>query len=174
MNSRNMKIFYVKRTKQSGAGLVEVVVALVLSATGILGFLNMQQQSLNAVHQAFWRQSANRLSRNIIAAIHSNTSAKSDYVALMSQKEAALTKVKLCQGGQICNSTQIARFDIQYFHGQLQANFPNGQMAVLPCGRAHSQHCIVISWLGLAPAECVRDAATRARCFQSAPMFGLL
>jgi len=41
-----------RRTKQQGAGLIEVMVALLILGIGLLGILNMQTQSLNLNQEA--------------------------------------------------------------------------------------------------------------------------
>lgn len=162
------------RYGQRGAGMVEVMMALVLSTMGILGFLQIQQQSLNATHQAIWRQSADRLSRNLIAMMQSNALAASDYGSLLKKSEDGKSKSAMCQGAGACTPAQIAQHDVDGLKAQLRENFPNGKMAVLPCAQSRNSYCVVVSWFGVAPADCLEGAAYQLRCFVSAPLSGLL
>lgn len=165
-------VFLTNDSVQRGAGLVEVMVALVLSTAGILGFLTLQQRSLEAVHNVIWRHAAQRLSENVFAVLQLNTEAAAQYAALLNDQDLA-PGAGACSSELPCATNEMARADVGYLRSQLSAWLPRARMALLPCGEGPSAYCVTIAWRGEAPEACAQDQTSAAHCFRSVPIMVL-
>lgn len=69
------------KRKQAGVGLIEVLVALVLLAIGVLGYVALQLRAVDASSEALIRSQAMTVMRNLTESIRANTAGQSSYPA---------------------------------------------------------------------------------------------
>ena len=69
------------KKNQLGVGLVEVLVALVLLAIGVLGFTALQLRAVDATSEALTRSQATLILRGLTESIRANPNGQSSYPA---------------------------------------------------------------------------------------------
>lgn len=67
------------RSTQTGVGLIEVMVALLLLSVAVLGYSALQGQAIKATNESFERSQSLAMMRNIAEKIHANPAAITDY-----------------------------------------------------------------------------------------------
>ena len=151
---------------QRGAGLLEVLVALGLSSVGMIGLLSLQQQSLDAVKQASWYQTADGLSQSFLAAVRSNPSAWSTYLAQANSAPSAVSD-NACREGGVCSAGQMAQADVVYLKALAARQLPQGRLGVYACGQDNRAFCVAVAWQGQVPQGCLTADAPKRRCFRT-------
>ena len=124
---------------QKGMGLVEVLVALVLLAIGVLGFTALQMRALAASQEAGNNIQAMNIARDLSERIRVNREGLLDY------KKA--NTVKDCSA-EFCDEKQMAAYDFQVVVSK--ANDFGMTLAVLDCqgSAALERKCIYVAWAG--------------------------
>jgi len=122
---------------QSGVGLVEVMVALLLLMVAVLGYSALQGQAIKATNESFERSQSLVMMRNIAEKIHANPAAITDYATGLnesySSSSAPSTKCGLdgLTVAQLCNPTELAEAEIYSLKAELQ-NY-DFQIQMHPC-----------------------------------------
>jgi type IV pilus assembly protein PilV len=117
-----------KRIKQSGFTMVEVLVALVVLAIGLLGIAALYLNSLQAGRTAIYRTQAVNLAADLADRIRANRTAQAAYGTLFADAEAAVANCDLTGG---CIDTDLASTDLARWKGTLAQLLPNGQGQVV-------------------------------------------
>lgn len=101
-----------KYNKQSGVGLVEVLIALLLLAIGVLGYVTLQLRAFDASAEAITKSQAVVLIRGLAENIRVNKTQMSNYPAFVRSYSnySTATEPTSCFNS-ICTATQQARFD---------------------------------------------------------------
>lgn len=129
---------------QRGVGMIEVLVALVILAIGVLGFSALQLRALQATAEATDRTMAMNLARDLADRIRINRIGLTDYVTAINNK----TNETGCLGSASsfkpnCNSTKMARYDATEV---LAKAAEKGQTIIMrPCDGS-SRSCIYVAW----------------------------
>lgn len=138
----------------SGFTLIEVLVALLLLAVGILGALATQAEALRT------RQESSLMSRGVHLA-HSLADRMRANAAQMQQGDATNPYLQFryeagtgappsapaqCFGAGRCDSEQLARFDIADTVAALHAGFPHGRIAVCRDGAVWNDGSRALAW----------------------------
>lgn len=98
--------------KQAGIGLVEVLVALVLLAVGVLGFTALQLKAVDSTSEALTRSQATLILRGITESIRANASGQASYPAAVKSFVGAGDKtVKDNCFNKTCTPAQMASYD---------------------------------------------------------------
>ena len=155
---------------QAGFTLLEVLVALVILAVGLLGLAGMQMSGLKNTNDSRYRTTAATLARDIADRMHANT--KGMYVdnayanVSGSNDVACSTPPTNCDAGNECTTAQIAAYDLYrvYCGSDNSGNKDSGISDLLPGGDVtitcldidttdgdactkFSPHEVTISWL---------------------------
>lgn len=102
-----------RRKRQGGVGLIEVLIAVLVFALGILGMASMQVKAKRTSYDALQRSLATSLARDIVERMRSNPSNASLAIfgAVDDIGGGTLTKPKDCKANT-CSPTELASYDI--------------------------------------------------------------
>ncbi|PLW81625.1 type IV pilus modification protein PilV [Kineobactrum sediminis] len=105
------------RKYQSGVGLVEVLIATLVFAVGLLGMAGLQLAAKKNSHEALQRSIATSLARDIVERIHSNPGQLSQY--LLEDITAPIAGAKDCasapgstETAALCTPAELAAYDL--------------------------------------------------------------
>ena len=159
---------------QRGIGMLEVLIALLIFATGMMGLITTQLAGKKAGYEALQRSIATALARDVIERMRANP----EHIAAYLVHNAGDTEKPLstptvnCERAD-CNPAQLAAFDIWQWEVQLlgvSEQYANGNVGGLVAPRACISRAggavsVAISWLGMTSAResatsvCGRDVA---------------
>lgn len=131
-------------SKQKGVGLIEVLVALLVLAVGILGFVALQYRAVEATSEAINRVQAMNVARDLAERIRANRDGLDDYVTQAANADT-LDDVTVDCIGDVCTVTELADFDVK----QVKEKASNLGMTVnmLSCaGNRDERNCIYVAW----------------------------
>ncbi|MEO7031861.1 MAG: type IV pilus modification protein PilV, partial [Herbaspirillum sp.] len=108
--NRNDQRLYMSLRKQSGVGLIEVLIALVISSFALLGFAGLQLASLRYQKVAQFRSLASQYSADMADRVRANVVGAKDGKYVTADTYPTNTAVTPCTTS--CTPTQIADQDI--------------------------------------------------------------
>ena len=117
-----------RRSRQSGFTMVEVMVALVVLAIGLLGIAALLLKSLQAGRTATYRTEAVNLAADLADRIRSNRTAQAAYGTLFADVEAP---VGACDTTGGCSDADLASTDLARWKATIGNLLPNGQGQVV-------------------------------------------
>lgn len=129
------------RSRDHGFSLIEVLVALVVMAVGMLGIAGLYVEGLQAGRSAAYRSVAITLAADMADRIRANPAGS--YPG--SGPGAGMGCVN---GGRDCSADELAADDWHHWLGDLQQRMPAGSSAVIDKQElaAVSQYTITLSW----------------------------
>lgn len=125
------------RSTQTGVGLIEVMVALLLLTVAVLGYSALQGQAIKATNESFERSQSLVMMRNIAEKIHANPAAITDYATGLNESYSSSSEPSKKCGldgmtvAQLCNPTELAEAESYSFKAELQ-NY-DFQIQMHPC-----------------------------------------
>jgi len=110
----NDKYHYSKKSKNKGMTFIEVLVALVIMVTGILGAVAMQATAKKSSFDAMQRSLASSLAQDIIERIRgNNSSALSLYAANSPYGSGKITSSPTCNSpASLCSPAEMVTHDL--------------------------------------------------------------
>jgi type IV pilus assembly protein PilV len=140
----------MNKSAQKGVGLMEVLVALLILAIGVLGFAALQFRAMDAAQEATENTVAMNVARDLAERIRINRTALSEYKSAINNKATNDT----CLGANDistpkmlaipkCNSTAMAQFDAKEI---LEKTSQSGQSIIVADCVKSSLNCIYIAW----------------------------
>ena len=128
-----------------GFSLIEVLIAVVVLAIGLLGMASLMLTSMQSNQNAAERSAATVLSYDLIERMRGNPDQIALYVGNIGDPSSLLNpcdEADACNGGM--NAAELAGFDVLTWSNQLQANLPGATATVqaLP----NNQYCIAVFW----------------------------
>ena len=129
---------------QRGVGLVEILVALLVLAIGVLGFVALQYRSLEASAESTSRVQAITLARDLAERIRVNRNSFSVYQEELSTAARQRTSTKKCIGSIVCTDAELADFDIAQVTTRA-ASF-GMTMNIMSCQNTNNRQCIYVAW----------------------------
>ncbi|MEO9280554.1 MULTISPECIES: type IV pilus modification protein PilV [Acinetobacter] len=108
-----MLVQYHKQKAQAGVGLLEVLVALILLAIGILGYVALQLRAMDASSEALSKSQAIMITRGLAENIRTNSTQVAQYPAFVrsyTNYSSDTTAPTLCFNA-VCTPSQLAQFD---------------------------------------------------------------
>jgi type IV pilus assembly protein PilV len=137
----------MKASAQSGFTMVEVLVALVVLAIGLLGIAALYLNSLQSGRTAIYRTQAVALAADLADRIRMNRTAQAGYTTAFTDVVAPVGAC-ITTGG--CTDTQLATTDLANWKAALAQALPDGQGQVavtLPvAAREPANYVITIRW----------------------------
>lgn len=129
---------------QKGVGLMEVLVALLLLAIGILGFVGLQLRAMDAANEATDRTIAINIARDLAERMRVNKSALGEYKTAINAK----TEKNGCIGSTAgylpnCSSQVMAQFDASQI---TQKATDLGHVVKINNCVGSSLNCIYVAW----------------------------
>ena len=140
----------IEKRLQWGVGLVEVLVALLIVAIGVLGFAGMQLQGLNSTEESHYRTQATALAQDIVERISANQSAAGVYRTPGSWQNVSPTVAGKPAGWDRCitgpcSAADMAANDILQATWYAAQMLPGGLVMADGCGGPESV-CVTVSW----------------------------
>jgi type IV pilus assembly protein PilV len=112
------------RRKESGFSMVEVLVALVVLAIGLLGIAALYLNSLQAGRTAIYRTQAITLAADLADRIRMNRTAQASYGSLFADAEVGVGSCSTTGG---CSDADLASTDLANWKAEVAEQLPNGQ-----------------------------------------------
>ena len=146
---------------QSGVGLLEVLVALLVLAIGALGYAGLQLTALRNSEDAHHRAHAAMIAQDAIERIKSNPAQAGYYAtagnwpASAANSEGAPAGWKDCMSSE-CDAGTMAEWDIKQLVWTASSAMPGGQIKVEPCG-FNSLDCVIVAWNDQEIDQCIGD-----------------
>lgn len=113
---------------QTGFTMVEVLVALVMLAIGLLGIAALYLNSLQSGRTAIYRTQAINLAADLADRIRMNRTAQAAYATLFADAEVV---VGACDTTGGCSDANLASTDLSRWKGTIAQLLPNGQGQVV-------------------------------------------
>ena len=167
--------YFTLRHQQQGAGLLELLIALLIFSTGLMGLLSVQLAGKKAGHEAAQRAVATALARDILERMQANPGHIPAYAINNAGDEEKPLPVPGIHCERVdCTPPQLAVFDLWQWESlllgasekQLGGHNVGGLLAPRACiVRAHGMVSVAISWRGVTAARepttshCGRDVA---------------
>lgn len=150
--------------KQKGIGLVEVMVAAVITAIGILGYAGMQIQTLSETSNAQHRMQALAIAGDLVSRVRANTppdlpassAVREIYINASYQPEQYSPHATRCQGN-VCTPEQLANADLNALRQQLATLLPSAAMT-LSANEDNGTYIVRVAWSGQPATETQCDA----------------
>jgi type IV pilus assembly protein PilV len=157
----NPVVFVVSR--QRGVGMVEILIALLVVAVGVLGYAGMQLYALRGAEDASYRTIATLIARDGLerTLINDNPNAFAIYFDANQWPSAPVARggayPATCINNNVCDAQQAANADISELAWLAANSLPNGMvMARDDCTGIPSPSCLVVSWgETTVPGDCV-------------------
>ncbi|MBP6496890.1 MAG: type IV pilus modification protein PilV [Psychrobacter sp.] len=144
---------------QTGVGLVEVMVALLLLAVAILGYSALQGQAIKSTNESFERSQSLVMMRNIAEKIHANPFAIETYETQINNIDSVTAPSTQCGldgvAVTLCTPVQLAeaesykiKVDLQNYDFQIQMHpCPNtGGNGTDPKTNIMYSYCLISAW----------------------------
>lgn len=136
-----------KRSGESGFTMIEVMVALVVLAVGLLGIAALLLKSLQSGRTATYRTQAVNLAADLADRIRSNRTAQEGYATLFADTPAA---VAACDTTGGCSDADLAATDLLRWKETIADLLPEGQgqvVVTLPAAAGEPANYVVsIQW----------------------------
>ena len=112
--------------KNKGFTLIEVLIAMVVLAVGLLGLAGLQASSLSNNQSAYNRSQATQLAYDLADRMRANTS-----TAALTRYTGAIPTagIATCLTTTGCTSTQMAENDLFEWNSAVTTTLPNGRAA---------------------------------------------
>lgn len=147
-------------TTQSGVGLVEVMVALLLLAVAVLGYSALQGRAIKATNESFERSQSLVMMRNIAEKIHANPFAIETYETQINDMDSVTAPSTQCgldgvAVTTLCTPVQLAeaesykiKLDLQNYDFQIQMHpCPNtGGTGADAATNIMFSYCLISAW----------------------------
>ncbi|WP_368570966.1 type IV pilus modification protein PilV [Acinetobacter haemolyticus] len=130
--------------QQRGVGLVEILVALLVLALGVLGFVALQYRALEASAESTSRIEAMGLARDLSERIRINRTAFPTYQEeLATPANQDISTVNCLEND--CTTVQLADFDVAQVIAK--ARRLGMTMNIMDCqGNTNGRQCIYVAW----------------------------
>lgn len=148
--------------RQTGVGLVEVLVALVLLSIAVLGFVALQIRAITASNEAMMNVQATNIARDLAERMRMNRDGLAGYVANTDTTNCATA---------FCSPENMAKYDFRLVSSR--ATDLGMSMDVLNCqGSTLVRKCVYVAWEGTTAtngtgsSDCTNGAAyvPNAKC----------
>lgn len=140
--------------QQSGVSLLEVLIALLVLAVGVLGFAGLQMTSLNQSTAANHRVTAVLIAQDAVERMELNPSMRATYLnANWSAAAFGGSPSSACITNS-CTAGGIADWDIAQLRWQAANLLPAGRITATDCTFNNRLTCVVVSWDEQDPDAC--------------------
>lgn len=132
------------RRWQQGFNLVEVLVALVILAVGLLGIAALYLDSLRAGRTAIYRTQAINLAADMGDRIRSNRNTAASYATTFTT--AAPAAVAACETDAGCSAAEMAQNDLSRWKALVALLLPGGQAQITVTPGLPNAYVIALRW----------------------------
>ena len=148
------------RSSQTGVGLIEVMVALLLLTVAVLGYSALQGRAIKATNESFERSQSLVMMRNIAEKIHANPFAIETYETQINDMDSVTAPSTQCgldgvAVTTLCTPVQLAeaesykiKLDLQNYDFQIQMHpCPNtGGTGADAATNIMFSYCLISAW----------------------------
>lgn len=147
----------VMRNKQTGVSMLEVLIALLITTVGLLGFASLQSRALVSTEDTYQRTQATSLAQEIIERMRMSgispgtqsnaNAAAADYTTASNWSGSLPADLDECLGiTAACSASEMAKYDIAQIRDAVEnsGNLPNGRVLVQACD--NDRVCAYIAW----------------------------
>lgn len=160
-----MNNIHQKSISQKGFTLLEVMIAMVIFAVGLLGLAGIQALSFESLHSSYSRSQAVLLAYEMVDRMKANSAGGADYIT-GAGTAAGTAPSTLCDAAT-CGATQMAAFDLWQWKSALPTSLLSGKGSIAVAGGTYT---ITVHWdedrTGADGVTCPPAVATDLRCFQ--------
>lgn len=152
---------------QKGVGMVEVLVALLILALGVLGYIAVQLRAMEASAEALSKSQAMLIMRGLAENIRSNPAGVSEYPSLVqgySNYSSSTSLPKSCLNS-VCTPTEMATYDA--YNAAKNANQYGMKITMGNCPGVTNtmtlkRQCLYTFWGKTSPSisNCMTDSGT--------------
>jgi|JI102314DRNA_FD_contig_41_1642974_length_3705_multi_4_in_0_out_0_2 type IV pilus assembly protein PilV len=153
--------------QQRGIGLLEVLVAMLILAIGVLGFSALQVRAVSATSEGFARAQAMGTMRMLAESMRTNPTAINTYTSSINSGSVT-PPGKTCMGNNTgselpCTPDQLAAFDS--YQVNLTSKNQDMNLRLVNCpGLTESRQCILAAWGKTSPTV---GASAESDCLKS-------
>lgn len=164
-----MHIVYRAWKRQRGLTLLEVLIAIVILAVGLLGVAGLQASALRSNHSAYLKSQATAMVMDMADRIRANPRGAAQYGGYDSTVAKPADPGCLAIG---CSSAQLAQYDLFEWHQQLtnlrQPVLPDGRGLITVNGDTYSVTILWReAWDNSTHAQCLADQPADYSCFST-------
>lgn len=140
-------MYHPSRPRQSGASLIEALVALLILALGVMGLAGLQTQTLVDGRASNHRAVAVQMAEDLLERMQANSQIRmsnptpNPYVVAF-----GTTPTNPDCFANTCNGTQLAEFDLWQWKTSLRNLLPGGDAQVFRSNTDPSQFGVLIAW----------------------------
>ena len=131
-------------SKHKGVGLIEILVALVILAVGVLGFVALQYRAVEATSEAINRVQAMNVARDLAERIRVNRDSLAMYKSEINTAENQETYATNCITAT-CSATALADFDVSQIVNKASSLGMTVNMHTC-ADNNDGRNCIYIAW----------------------------
>lgn len=119
--------------KEAGAGMIEVLIALVICAIGVLGLMALQTNSGKNIQTTRYQQQANLALNELSAIIVANSVAakNSEFNANNISSGSDITAAKNCSGVTICTLSERASYELATWFSSLKTQITSPRIKIV-------------------------------------------
>ena len=132
------------RSSQKGVGLIEILVALLVLAIGILGFIALQYRSVEATSEAINRVQAMNVARDMAERIRVNRDAIATYKTETETADSQTSFAKDCTS-EGCSAIELADYDVAQVTAKAAVLGMTVNMLGCP-GNNDGRNCLYVAW----------------------------
>lgn len=153
--------------RQQGFTLLEVMIALVIFAVGMIGLAGIQALSLENTHSSYARNQAILLAYEMADRMKANPTAGTAYEITVS---TVPNKPGTVCDTTACNNTEMAAYDKWQWKDALPKSLVSGKGSVINDPAGSDSYTITVYWdedrTGATGTTCPPASANDLRCFQ--------
>lgn len=138
----------IDQHQQKGVGLIEVLVALLLLAIAVLGYVALQTKAIAASQESILKTQAQSVMKGLAENIRTNNSSRHLYMNAVNHFLSSTTKPKDC-GTSECTSAELVNFDA--YSAKQYANTFGLKVGIAVCPGMKTdatfiRQCIFVAW----------------------------
>ncbi len=129
---------------QNGVGLIEVLVAMLILAIGVLGFIALQYRAVEATSESSYRVQAINIARDLAERVRVNRGAINTYMQEIKDPDTQTASTKNCFT-ENCTTDELADFDVAQVATRTRS--VGMTMNVIQCqGNNDGRNCVYVAW----------------------------
>lgn len=145
---------------QSGLSMIEVLVALLLTSIGVLGYAGLQLRALDTTENTHYRTQATALAHDIAERVAANPQGYDRYANPDNWPQGAVgggipNSWDACLGNTSdCTPNQMATSDIEQARWFASQMLSNGRVLAEDCDDSPELLCVTVTWGETTVADC--------------------
>lgn len=149
----------VERTAQSGVGMIEVLVALLVLAIGVLGYAGLQLAALKGAEVAHVRAMGTGIAQDLLERMQANPEGDYTVGGLWDEgyEMGATPQGWLACINGTCSVAEMVSWDVNSVRWTAANTLPGGRVLATPCPFSPAVICVAVSWGEQSPDDCITN-----------------